>query len=372
MILNHLSIINYKNLGQVEISLSPKINCFIGDNGMGKTNLLDAVYYLSFCKSHTNPIDSQIIKHDTDVCMLQGKYSFGERIEEEIFCGLKRRQKKQFKRNKKEYERLLDHIGFIPLVMISPADIELINGTSEERRRFMDMAISQFDKEYLFSLVRYNKALQQRNALLKLDEENIDTTLLDMWESLMAENATFVYEKRRDFIENFTPIFENYYAIISKSKERVSFKYISHLSGGNLRERLFNNRQRDIAIGHTTTGIHRDELEMLLNDYPIKKVGSQGQCKTYFVSMKFAQFNYLLRQGKQTPILLLDDIFDRLDSERVQEIVKLVSGDEFGQIFISDTNRESLDKILGRFDNQHHIYSVKNGEIVQANELKTE
>ncbi len=363
--LTDLSIINYKNLEQVEISLSPKINCFIGDNGMGKTNLLDAVYYLSFCKSHTNPVDSQIIRHDTDMCMIKGKYNFEDTVEE-IFCGLKRRQKKQFKRNKKDYERLVDHIGFIPLVMISPADINLINGTSEERRRFMDMAISQFDKEYLYSLVRYNKALQQRNALIKMNEQ-IDATLLELWESQMAENAEFVHKKRCEFIENFTPIFENYYSVISKSKERVSFKYISHLFDGDLHKMLLNNRQRDIAIGHTTSGIHRDELEMLLNDYPIKKVGSQGQCKTYFVSMKFAQFNYLLKQDKQTPILLLDDIFDRLDSERVEEIVKLVSGEEFGQIFISDTNRESLDKILSRIDNNHHIYNVKNGEITLLN-----
>ncbi len=367
MKLTHLSIINYKNLEQVEISLSPKINCFIGDNGMGKTNLLDAVYYLSFCKSHTNPIDSQIIRHDTDMCMIKGKYSCDETVEE-IFCGLKRRQKKQFKRNKKDYERLVDHIGFIPLVMISPADINLINATSEDRRRFMDMAISQFDKEYLYSLVKYNKALQQRNALLKMEEHELDFTLLELWENQMAENAEFVHKKRCEFIENFTPIFENYYSIISKSKEKVSFKYISHLFDGSLQKMLLNNRQRDIAIGHTTVGIHRDELEMLLNDYPIKKIGSQGQCKTYFVSMKFAQFNYLLKQGKQTPILLLDDIFDKLDSERVEEIVKLVSGDDFGQIFISDTNRESLDKILNRINNNHHhIYKVKDGEITHLN-----
>ncbi len=367
MILKHLSVINYKNLEQVDITLSPKINCFIGNNGMGKTNLLDAVYYLSFCKSYTNPVDSQIINHHADVCMLQGKYVFDGQPDEEIYCGLKRRQKKQFKRNKKEYEKLSDHIGFIPLVMISPADIGLIEGVSEERRKFMDIAVSQFDKEYLYSLLRYNKALQQRNALLKMEREEIDSALLDVWEQQMVENGQFIFEKREAFIGEFTPIFEKFYALISRSKELVSFEYVSQLSGSNFAESLRANRSRDMAIGHTTTGIHRDELEMLLDGYPIKKVGSQGQNKTYFVALKLAQFDYLLKRGSQTPILLLDDIFDRLDANRVEEIVKLVSGEEFGQIFISDTNRESLDKILQLLHNSYHIYSVKNGEITQLN-----
>ena len=193
MILTELSIINYKNIAQAELNLSPKINCFIGNNGMGKTNLLDAVYYLSFCKSYTNPIDSQIIKHDEDLCMWQGKYVFEDFSEEEIYSGIRRRQKKQFKRNKKEYERLSDHIGLIPLVMISPADSELITGASEGRRRFMDIAISQFDKEYLRALVKYNKSLQQRNALLKIEEEYIDDTLLGLWEDQMVESGILIH-----------------------------------------------------------------------------------------------------------------------------------------------------------------------------------
>ncbi|MGI6046728.1 MAG: DNA replication/repair protein RecF [Petrimonas sp.] len=363
MILKQLSIINYKNLAQVELELSPKINCFVGNNGMGKTNLLDAIYYLSFCRSYTNPIDIQIIKHDADVCMLQGKYEFENQGEEEIYCGLRRRQKKQFKRNKKEYEKLSDHIGFIPLVMISPADIEIIQGGSEERRKFMDIAISQFDKEYIHALIRYNKALQQRNAMLKMDDNEIDFTLLELWEEQMVEDGTFIFEKRQAFVEEFIPIFEEFYKIISLSNEDVTFNYVSQLSDRNFAVRLRETRRRDIAIGHTTIGIHRDELEMLLNGFPIKKVGSQGQNKTYFVSMKLAQFHYLLKTGKRTPILLLDDIFDRLDANRVEEIMKLVSSDEFGQIFISDTNRESFDKILNSFNDNYHVYFVENGEI---------
>jgi len=368
MILKHLSIINYKNIAQAELEFSPKINCFIGNNGMGKTNLLDAVYYLSFCKSGTNPIDSQIINHNADVCMLQGKYEFENDTTEEIYCGIRRRQKKQFKRNKKEYERIADHIGLIPLVMISPTDNELITGGSDERRKFMDIAISQFDKSYLQALIRYNKALQQRNVLLKNEERAIDLTLLELWEDQLIDDGKIINEKRKVFIEEFTPIFNTFYARISQSNETVSFDYISKLNDADFREALITNRRRDIAIGHTTTGIHRDDLEMLLDGHSIKKVGSQGQNKTYFVSLKLAQFHFLLTTGRTTPILLLDDIFDRLDAYRVEEIVKLVSGAEFGQIFISDTNRESLDKMLEQQNNDFHIYSVENGEIVMISD----
>lgn len=364
MTLHHLSIINYKNLAQVELELSPKINCFVGNNGMGKTNLLDAVYYLSFCRSYTNPVDSQIIKHDADVCMIQGRYLIeGQETEEEIYCGLRRRQKKQFKRNKKEYEKLSDHIGFIPLVMISPADIGIIQGGSDERRRFMDIAISQFDKSYMQALIRYNNALQQRNATLKMEGNAIDHTLLELWEEQMVMDGELIAEKRQAFVKEFIPVFDEFYKRISLSNEKATFDYVSQLNDGNFREILRQTRQRDMALGHTSTGIHRDELEMLLDGFPIKKVGSQGQNKTYFVSMKLAQFHYLLKTGKRRPILLLDDIFDRLDANRVEEIVKLVSSDEFGQIFISDTNRESFDKILSRINNSQHIYSVKNGEV---------
>ena len=365
MILKHLSILNYKNLAEVELSLSPKINCFLGDNGMGKTNLLDAVYYLSFCKSHSNPIDSQVIQHDADICMIQGKYEFADGNEEEIYCALKRRQKKQFKRNKKQYDKLSAHIGFIPLVMISPADNELIMGGSEERRLFMDVGISQFDKLYLQSLVRYNNALQQRNALLKQD--NIDISLLELWEETIIMEGIAIFEKRALFIDELTPIFHDFYSAISQSKESISLEYSSQLNGSTFKERLLDARKRDMILGHTTVGIHRDELEMMIDGYPIKKDGSQGQKKTYFVSLKLAQFQFLSNKSNTKPILVLDDIFDRLDETRVKEIIRLVSGDDFGQIFISDTNRQSLDRILQPFDNNYHLYSVVKGEIQPIN-----
>jgi len=365
MTLKHLSIINYKNIAQADLEFSPNINCFIGNNGMGKTNLLDAVYYLSFCKSATNPIDSHIINHNADVCMLQGKYRMDNNTTEEIFCAIRRRQKKQFKRNKKEYERIADHIGLIPLVMISPADNELITGSSDERRKFMDIAISQYDTSYLKALIRYNRALQQRNILLK--NETIDITLLELWENQLVEDGSIVHEKRRSFIEAFTPIFNSFYTRISQSNETVSFDYVSQLNDGDFKALLIANRRRDTAMGHTTVGIHRDELEMLLDGYPIRKVGSQGQNKTYFVSMKLAQFHFLLNISGKTPLLLLDDIFDRLDSKRVEEIVSLVSEKEFGQIFISDTNRKSLDKILEKHHDNYRLFSVESGEISVVN-----
>ena len=361
MILKHLSILNYKNLAEVELSLSPKINCFLGDNGMGKTNLLDAVYYLSFCKSHSNPIDSQVILHEADLCMIKGKYELPDGNKEEIMCALKRRQKKQFKRNNKQYEKLSAHIGFIPLVMISPADNELIMGGSDERRTFMDVAISQFDKPYLQSLVQYNKALQQRNATLKHD--NVDKSLLELWEEVMIKEGEAIFERRNLFIEELTPIFHQFYTTISQSKEAVSLNYSSQLADCNFEERLLAARERDMILGHTTVGIHRDDLDMLINEYPIKKDGSQGQKKTFFVSLKLAQYHFLSRKSNTMPLLVLDDIFDKLDETRVKEIIQLVSEPDFGQIFISDTNRQSLDRILHPFDDNYHLYSVTDGII---------
>lgn len=326
MILEHLSIINYKNIAQAELRLSPKINCFIGNNGMGKTNLLDAVYYLSFCRSCTNPVDTQIIRHNTDFCMLQGRYRFEDALQEEVYCGIRRGQKKQFKRNKKSYGKLSDHIGLIPLVMISPADNELITGGSDLRRKFIDLAISQFDKAYLRSLVRYDKALQQRNVLLKSEERHADLTLLELWEEQMVEEGVAIHRKRKAFTEAFVPIFNAFYAQISRSGEDVSFDYLSQLDEEDFGTLIRKNRQRDIYLGHSSTGIHRDELEMLLDGFPMKKVGSQGQNKTFFAALKLAQFHFLLKIGNTTPILLLDDIFDRLDADRVEEIVALEIG----------------------------------------------
>ena len=363
MILKRISILNYKNLEQVELDFSPKMNCFIGQNGMGKTNLLDAVYYLSFCKSATNPIDSQNMMHHQDFFVIQGFYETELGDTEEIYCGMKRRQKKQFKRNKKEYTRLSDHIGFIPLVMVSPSDSELISGGSEERRRFMDVVISQYDKEYLEALIRYNKALQQRNTLLK-NEQGFDEELMEVWEEMMAASGEVVYRKRCAFIEEFIPIFQTFYSQISQNKEEVGLVYESHAQQGNLVQLLKESRQRDQIMGYSLKGIHKDDLLMQLGDYPIKKEGSQGQNKTYLIALKLAQFDFLRRTGSHTtPLLLLDDIFDKLDASRVEQIVKLVAGDKFGQIFITDTNRDHLDKIMQKIEGEYKVFSVEDGAI---------
>lgn len=363
MLLKRISILNYKNLRQVELSFSKKMNCIIGQNGMGKTNLLDAVYYLSFCKSATNPIDSQNICHDADFFVIQGFYATDNEEPEEVYCGLKRKSKKQFKRNKKEYSKLSDHIGLIPLVMVSPADADLIAGGSEGRRRFMDMVISQYDKEYLDALIKYNKALSQRNSLLKAEAEP-ETELIQIWEEMMAVSGMCVYQKRRAFIDEFIPTFQNYYSFISQDKEEVRLSYESHLEQGDFLEQLINNRQKDRIMGYSLKGVHKDDIQMMLGDFPIKREGSQGQNKTFLIALKLAQYEFLKRTGsKTTPLVLLDDIFDKLDALRVEQIIKLVSGNNFGQIFITDTNREHLDKIMEKINGEYKIFEVDNGEV---------
>ena len=372
MWLKRISILKYKNLEQVELSFSRKLNCIIGQNGMGKTNLMDAVYYLSFCKSATNPVDSQNIFHGDDFFVLHGFYETDYGEPEEVYCGLKRRQKKQFKRNKKEYPRLSDHIGLIPLVMVSPADSLLIAGGSEERRRFVDVVISQFDREYLDALIRYNKAMLQRNTLLKAEIEPEDE-LMNVWEEMMASAGTVVYQKRKQFIEEFIPIFQSYYSYISQDREQVSLTYESHVADGDLLTLLRESRQRDRIMGYSLKGIHKDDLVMKLGDFPIKREGSQGQNKTYLIALKLAQFEFLKRTGSQTtPIVLLDDIFDKLDASRVEQIVKLVSGDAFGQIFITDTNRDHLDRILKKIEGDYRLFEVTEGVVSEREETNDE
>ena len=362
MILKRLSILNYKNIEQADLEFSPNVNCFIGQNGMGKTNLLDAIYYLSFCKSATNPIDSQVMRHEADFFVVQGLYETSQGDEEEIYCGMKRRQKKTFKRNKKAYQRFSEHVGFIPLVMVSPSDNELILGGSEERRRFMDVAISQHDKEYLAQLINYDKALQQRNALLKQEEEP-DAELLGLWEEMMAQTGEIIYQRRKEFIEGLTPIFQHFYGQISGENETVSLAYSSHGERGSLLATIRNGRAKDRIMGYSLHGVHKDDLVMQLGGYPIKREGSQGQNKTYLIALKLAQFDYLRRLGSKVPILLLDDIFDRLDASRVEQIIRLVSSDTFGQIFITDVNRGHLDRIVSSATGDYKLYTVDNGGV---------
>ena len=365
MILNSISIINYKNLRAVNLQLSPKTNCFIGHNGSGKTNFLDALYYLSFCRSAYNPIDSQLITHEQDFFVLEGDYISEAGEAENVYCGMKRGSKKQVKRNKKAYKRLSQHIGLIPLVLVSPADAALIDGGSEERRRLMDMVIAQYDTTYIEALTRCNKALQQRNALLRMEAEP-DLALLELWEEEMAAQGKVVYAKRADFVEEFIPVFQSIHERISGGSERVSLRYISHCQRGDLLDVIRKDRHKDRAVGYSLHGVHRDDLEMLIDGYQLKREGSQGQSKTYALAMKLAQFDFLKRTAsKTTPLLLLDDIFDKLDSQRVERIVELVSGDSYGQIFITDTTREHLDRILQSGTTDYKLFYVENGEITE-------
>ena len=361
MVLRKLSILNYKNIGEAQLEFSPKINCFIGSNGMGKTNILDAVYYLSFCRSASTPVDSQVIRHDEAFCMLEGEYD-----EAVVSVGMKRGQKRHFKRNKKEYKRLSEHIGMIPLVVVSPADTLLIEGGSEERRKLMDMVIAQYDRTYMEALSRYNNALQQRNMLLKMaDDHPVDPLLMQLWEEQMAESGELLYDKRRAFVDELIPLFQEYYQHISAGQEQVGLTYISHCQRGPLLEVIQRDRHKDLAVGYSLHGVHRDDLEFTLGDHLMKREGSQGQNKTFVIALKLAQFDFLRRAGSQTtPILLMDDIFDKLDAERVEQIVGLVSGDTFGQIFITDTNRDHLDQILSNTALDYKIFHVNQGVIV--------
>jgi len=360
MIIGKLSVLNYKNIRHAEIECSGKTNCFFGNNGMGKTNLLDAIYYLSFCKSHINTPDNRIVCNGEALCIVQGMYDFDGKAEE-IFCAIRNGQRKQFMRNKKEYERLSEHIGLLPLVMISPADSELIHGGSEERRRFMDMIISQHDKPYLNALIHYNKALMQRNVLLR--NQSHDESLYEALEMQMDGYGRSICEKRTLLIDRLTPLFNEFHQQICGGGETVDVGYASQLSGEALAQALRKSRTKDQLMGYSTVGIHKDDLEMRLDGQLIRRIGSQGQNKTYLIALKLSQFAYMNAKGTTKPLLLLDDIFDKLDAGRVEKIIGLISGDRFGQIFITDTNRNNLDRILEAIDRDYSLFKVDQGII---------
>jgi len=364
MILEQLSLLNYKNIEQAQLTLSPNVNCLIGANGQGKTNVLDAIYFLSFGKSATALTDGACVRHDAEFMMLQGKYRSALMEEEEISCGIKRGQRKRMRRNEKEYKRLSEHLGVIPLVMLSPADEQLVSGGSEERRRFMDIVLSQVSPNYLAALIRYNKSLQQRNTMLKQDDEP-DAQLFEVLEEMMSMDAAVIYQERQAFVRDFVPIFQVMYArFCNAASEEVDILYDTHASRGDLLPILVRDRAKERIVGYTLHGPHKDNLELLMNGHNVRREASQGQTKTFFIAMKLAQFLYLKSVGEhRTPILLLDDIFDKLDAGRVACIVDYVSGDDFEQIFITDTNREHLDSILAATHREYKLFEVKGGEV---------
>lgn len=364
MHIEDISIVNFKNLKDVRVEFSPKLNCFIGNNGAGKTNMLDAVYYLSFCKSFFNAADQLNINHQENYFMLNAKY---RRLDtnETISCGLQQGHKKQFKRNTKVYKKLVEHIGLLPLVIITPSDVNLILGGSDERRKFIDGVISQYNQNYLDDLLKYNRALLQRNNLLKqfASERYFDSELLSIWDAQLVEYGTRIHKQRTEFVEKLIPVFQQYYSFISQDNEQVGLVHQSDLYENNFESLLRNALNKDRIVQYTSVGIHKDDLVLNIGDYPIKKLGSQGQKKTYLVALKLAQFNFIKEISGLKPILLLDDIFDKLDQQRVEQIVKVVSADEFGQIFITDTNREHLDTIIKKMDTDFCIFNVNKGQV---------
>ncbi|MDX1719447.1 MAG: DNA replication and repair protein RecF [Salegentibacter mishustinae] len=359
MFLKHLSLVNYKNLDSASFEFDTKINCFVGNNGVGKTNVLDSIYHLAFGKSYFNPITSQNINHDADFFVVEGQFEKLQK-EEQILVSAKRGQKKVIKRNNKPYEKFSEHIGFIPTVIISPADRDLIIEGSETRRKFMDGVISQSDNVYLNKLIQYGKINAQRNSLLKYFAVNhsFDRDTLEVYNLQLSDLGQYIFEKRKAFLEEFIPIFNKRYADITKNEEQVDISYKSQLFDSCLASLLEANLQKDMALQYTSVGTHKDDLSFEIEGHPIKKFGSQGQQKSFLVALKLAQFDFIKAISKVNPILLLDDIFDKLDEQRVAHIVALVATDQLGQIFISDTHADRTEAVVKSSKQSYKLFKL--------------
>jgi len=359
MFLQKINLLNFKSYETIDLIFSEKINCFVGENGVGKTNLLDAIYYLSFCKSYFNSADSQNIKIGTEFFLIQGQYfKSGDQLN--ISCSMKRNQKKNVKKNNKEYNKLSEHIGLLPIVMVSPNDSSLILEGSEERRKYIDSVISQYDNVFLEKLIKYNKALLQRNTLLKdfAAKHRVNKDLLEIWNEHLIEAGNYIFTKRKEFISLLKPVFHKYYDYVSMKKEHVEFKYTSQLEENKFSQLLQDSFQKDIALQYTSNGVHKDDLEFLIGTSPLKRSASQGQQKTFLVALKFAQFDFIKNRNNLKPIILLDDIFDKLDKSRVSQIVSLLAQNHFGQIFITDTSSDHLSTILRDIAIEHKIFTI--------------
>lgn len=354
MKLKKLSLLNFKNYQEAQFNFEHDIVCLSGNNGTGKTNVLDAIYYLSFCKSYFNPIDSQNIRHGDPFFVIEGLFELEDK-EQKVYCGVKRGQKKIFKRNGKQYDKLMEHIGHFPAVIISPADKDLVKEGSDVRRKFMDGIISQNDRQYLEAVMQYQKVLTQRNALLKFFWENrqYDQDQLEIWNVQLIKWGELIHNKRQAFMEAFVPLFDEVYRDISGGAEQVSLQYHSSLFDISFEDGLIQALPKDQSRHHTTFGIHKDDLLFSIGDYPLKKYGSQGQQKSFVIALKLAQFRFLSGTIGYKPLLLLDDIFDKIDNQRLQYLLQLVSDNAFGQIFITDTER---DRIVRTFEEKNIPY----------------
>jgi DNA replication and repair protein RecF len=359
MHLKKLSLFNYKNFSEIDFAFDPKINCFVGKNGIGKTNVLDAIYHLAFGKSYFNPLAVQNIRHGEEFFVVDGEFSKQDR-NEQILCSLKKGQKKILKRNGKLYERFSDHIGFIPLVIISPADQDLITEGSETRRKFIDSVISQLDASYLQQLIQYQKIISQRNALLKYFALNhtFEQDTLAIYNEQLNHLGQTIFEKRKAFIAAFVPIFNKHHSAITGAAEQVRLVYESSLHTTNLLQLLQENINKDRALHYTSVGIHKDDLLFEIDEYPIKKFGSQGQQKSFLIALKLAQFEFVKKESGENPILLFDDIFDKLDESRVEKIIRMIDNEQFGQLFISDTHPERTENIIKSANQSYRIFNL--------------
>lgn len=365
MILQSLALTNFKNIASAKLEFSPKINCLLGDNGMGKSNLLDAIYFMSFCKSFTGAPDAMVMARGEDFALIQARY-LRHGAEEQLSMGMQKGRRKSLKRGGKEYQRLSEHIGAFPLVLVSPADMDLVSGTGEERRRLMDMVISQTDARYLDALIRYGRALEQRNRMLRDGVE--DPNLYLAVEMAMEASAAYVSAARRSWVERLQGILLRYYAAVAGEGEEPGIAYQSHMAepGVRLTDLLAERRARDAALKYTSAGPHRDDIEMTLSGMPLKRAASQGQAKTFTIALRLAQYEFLKEASRLDPLLLLDDIFDKLDASRVERIMGVVSGGNFGQIFITDTNRKHLDEILSHSQGPYAMWTVKDGSFIKS------
>ncbi|GGC86398.1 DNA replication and repair protein RecF [Flavobacterium lutivivi] len=359
MHLKRLSLFNYKNFSEIEFDFDAKINCFVGKNGIGKTNILDSIHHLALGKSYFNPLSIQNIKHGEDFFVIDGEFEKQNRTES-IICSLKKGQKKILKRNGKIYDKFSEHIGFIPMVIISPADTDLITEGSETRRKFIDGVISQLDSSYLQKIIQYQKTVSQRNALLKYFALNhvFETETLSIYNTQLDELGNEIFEKRKKFLEEFSPIFNHYHQIITNAAENVQLVYQSDLFNADLKSLLEQSITRDRALQYTSVGVHKDDLSFEIENYSIKKFGSQGQQKSFLIALKLAQFEFVKKQSGEKPILLFDDIFDKLDETRVAKIIEMVNNNEFGQLFISDTHPERTENIVKSTHQSYKLFNL--------------
>lgn len=359
-----LQLQQFKNYHSAAMQLSGQVNCFVGRNGAGKTNVLDAVYYLSFTKSYFNAVDAQNVKHGTDFFSVQAKYDRNN-LDEEALLVLYR-GKKTLKLNNNEVKKFSEHIGQYPLVIITPNDIMLLHEGSEERRRFIDGIISQVDKVYLSDLLLYNRTVEQRNKQLRLFAEGnyYDNDLLESYNQLLDKHGTPLFVKREAFLKHYIPIVNGFYQLISEQQEEVNIIYQSDLLLNGFTQLLEQSALNDRSAQRTTKGVHKDELEFTINGFPLKKMGSQGQQKSFIIALKLAQYEYLKQQTTVKPLLLLDDIFEKLDEHRLKALLLMIANDDFGQILITDTHYERVQQVFSSI-NQVEVkyFMVDNGTI---------